>query len=345
MPANAGLLTDLGTYNTFTLDDNVGQLLLNSLVSWDVQMIQGIFSERPTDRHIPYREAMLASGIVLPAPRSSSMSAAEGFSADDSSTMLNLLRDTGLAVIDLGEPLTSDDFLRLGAFLGTAMPETDATVAPFVERGVILNIRSEFASTDDVSVQPFATNFLTLHTEGSGRPAPQQPRYIVLMCCEPGASTAAQTVLVQQQRVESKLSSADIDVLSRTRYTNSPDQPSIVRNTNGRNVFAFRDFLRQELAWTHSSPDASECDHNANQGTSDRLFGENRADSPDPVSTINDTIGNLLAAMYAPGEATGIHWKRGLIVVIDNSRFFHGKSSAVSPELAGRRHLKRLRII
>lgn len=230
------------------------------------------------------------------------------------------LRDQGLVVVQLDEPLTRARFLALGASLGEMMPETDPAVLPYVEHRMILNLVSDGGRTSDVARQPFSTNALTLHSEGSGRGAVEQPRFIVLMCCDPGdAAALAQTVLVPMTSVARRLTAAQLATLAQTRYRTGRVVPALVREVDSRRVFSFRDFSAQALEWTYTSDD----------GTDDDVNGAIRA---------------LLAAMYASEGASGLHWRRGTLVVIDNTFWFHGRTAGAATRAEAPRHLRRLRI-
>lgn len=283
--------------------------------------MDGTFVEQVTDKHIQLRQDMLESGTILPPPLLDTIKLqTNNFLTTVDNTILNTLYKTGHVVVQLDEPLSNKQFITLGSLLGTAMPETDPAVKSYVERDTILNLVSEYGHTQDVSHQPFATNFLTLHTESSSRRAEEQPRYIVLMCNEPGDdATAAQTVLVPMATVERQLTPDEIAILSQTRYHNSYHGPSIVRSLGDHHVFSFRDFHTQNLEWTYANNDQSADD-------------------------INTTIRSLLASMYAPGASTGVHWKCGMLIIIDNTFFFHGKTAGSFTTSTKKRHLKRLRI-
>nr|BBG06566.1 alpha-ketoglutarate-dependent dioxygenase [Streptomyces sp.] len=280
----------------------------------------GTFLTAADDPHVPLRERTLGNGTPLrdlaprPGPATGPHDALHAEVSDQ-------LWRRGLAAVQLDEPLPNDRFTALGAFLGTAMPERDPAVRPYVEDEVILNLRSEHRRTDDVSLQPFAGNYLSLHTESSGGPVERQPRYIVLMCVAPGdASQGARTVLVPMRDVARRVAPRTTDVLSRTRYRHHPGVPTIARKAGDRWVFSFRDFLTDELHWTREGPEG------------------------DAVA-VNDALRDLLAAMYAPGHARAVHWRRGLLVVIDNTYFFHGRTAGSAAPEARLRHLKRLRIV
>jgi len=283
--------------------------------------MNGSFLERPTDRHVGLRRALLDSGVPLPAP---GLNTANVRTADFPDRVFQHvfppLRKLGLSVVRLDEPLSDEQFIILASHLGNPIPELAPAVQPYVTREVILNLVSEHGHTVDPSLQPFATSFLTLHTEGSGRPIQEQPRYIVLMCCDPGDSAvAAQTVLVPMDSVDRRLNAGQIALLAQTRYSQSENSPWLVRDFCGRRVFSFRDFYEEPLNWAFAG-----CVQDA--------------------QAINDAILSLLAAMYSADDASGVQWVRGLLVVIDNTFFFHGRTAGRAETSTRHRHLKRLRI-
>ncbi|MFF2998211.1 TauD/TfdA family dioxygenase [Streptomyces sp. NPDC057950] len=274
-----------------------------------------------TDAHIAPRANLLELGSELaPPPLPVPDVSAEGFRGRALDDFLGRLGKDGLAGVRLDRPLSDDRFRAFGEVLGTPLPESDPTVLPRVSLDVVLNLVEEGPRTENVSLQPFAANPLSLHTEGSGRPAAEQPRYIVLMCCEPGDVTrAAQTVLSPMDAIGGRLTPGERETLSRTRYRRNVQGPPILRDDDGRRVFSFRDFLAEPLEWTYSGS----------------------ATTPD---TVNSALRGLLTAMYAPGRHTGVRWTRGLLLAIDNTYYFHGRRAGTSSVPARRRHLKRLRI-
>jgi len=284
--------------------------------------MQGVFLEQPTDPHVQLRSTLLGWNALLPSPpaiRSNGSQSAEHLIRGCG--LLDRLAQFGLCVLERDEPMTDREFIRLGSLLGNILPETDPSVQPHVDEQVILNVVSVHSDTNDVTRQPFAVNSLSLHTESSGRPLSHQPRYIVLMCVEPGEATAARTVLVPMTSVENMLSSEAIEVLTGTRY-HRQGVPYLVRNVGNRRVFSFRDFVQEPLHWTHD------------RGAEDQ------------TAIVNCALRELLAGMYSATDARAITWKTGLLVVIDNTYFFHGRAAAAGVAgLQRRRHLKRLRIL
>jgi hypothetical protein len=282
-------------------------------------VLHGTFLERPDDPHVPLRAAMLSGETTLPQP---AVPVRTGRAADFPGEVFDQvsadLTGSGLAVVDLDEPAPADAFRAFGERLGEPMPERDPTVQPYVEQSVILNLRAERGHTADVSLAPFARNFLSLHSESSGRRVAEQPRHIVLMCCEPGDATAAQTVLVPMSGVAERLGEDRVELLAGTRYLAATEPPTIARREAGRTVFSFRDFMSGALEWVGEGGDAD---------------------------TVNAALRALLAAMYAPGTVAGVHWRRGRVVIIDNTFFFHGRTAGSTGAGSRTRHLKRLRVI
>ncbi|MGH3185682.1 MAG: TauD/TfdA family dioxygenase [Streptosporangiaceae bacterium] len=285
-----------------------------------MRAIDGVFREQPTDAHVRCRHHLLAGGAPLSPPPVEPITACSGeFPGTGAATVLEELDRRGLAVVRLDEPLPDDRFVAFGSMLGTPLPETDPGVQPFVRDSIVFNLMSRYNETEDTNLQPFATNYLTLHSEGSGRPVNEQPRFIVLMCCEPGAAASAHTVLVSMADVAEDLGAWTRQVLVNARYRRSRQGPPICRGRDGRVVFSFRDFAGSALEWTYT--------------------GERSAHE------VNDAIRSLLSAMYQPNLAVGVRWERGMLVIIDNTYFFHGRTAGTAATATAARHLKRMRIL
>lgn len=285
-------------------------------------MAEGTFRERGTDPHVGDRGELLAGSADTPVVAATIIGqagqAGDGVFAAMTSDLMAELARSGYAVVQLDRPLSHDSFLALGSLLGSPAPETDPAVQRYVQDAVVLDLISEHDRTADVNLQPFATNFLAVHSESSGRPAEAQPRYIVLMCCEPGTATAAQTVLIPMAAVAAALTAAQRGVLMGTRYRRNLNGPAILREQDGAPVFSFRDFMDEPLEWA--------------------CAGEPAADA------VNGAIRALLAAMYRPGVASAVRWRSGMIVVIDNTRYFHGRTAGAAAAAGQPRHLKRMRV-
>lgn len=281
--------------------------------------VRGTFLERPDDPHVALRAALL-DGRALPAaqPAPEPLPAGVGVAGVEA-VLRGQLDRHGIGLVALDEPLSSPELTALGDRLGDIMPETDPAVQANVEDGRILHLISAEGNTADVSRQPFATGWLSLHSEGSGRPAPSQPRYIVLMCLHPGDDeNAAQTVLVPFAPVDARLTAAQREILDHLRYDRE-GVPTIRRVVDGRAVYSFRDFQADELNWV--------CE-------SDR-FGPQE---------VREALTALLRAMYDEAGAWALQWRRGLLAVIDNTWSFHGRSAAPFAGSSRHRHLARIRI-
>lgn len=288
-------------------------------------MAEGTFRERGADSHVGDRRELLAGSADTPVVAATIIrqagQAGDGVFASMTADLMAELARSGYAVVQLDRPLSHDSFLALGSLLGSPTPETDPAVQRYVQDAVVLNLVSEHDRTGDVNLQPFATNFLAVHSESSGRPAAAQPRYIVLMCCEPGTATAARTVLIPMAAVAAALTAAQREVLMGTRYRRNLDGPSILREQDGAPIFSFRDFMDDPLEWVWAGEP-----------------GEPAADA------VNGAIRALLAAMYRPGVASAVRWRSGMIVVIDNTRYFHGRTAGAAAAAGQPRHLKRMRV-
>jgi alpha-ketoglutarate-dependent taurine dioxygenase len=116
--------------------------------------------------------------------------------------------------------------------------------------------------------------------------------------------------------VTARLTPREREVLSRTRYAHLPPGEPVLRPGEDAPVFSFRDFLTDTLDWVN--------------------------DGGDDPAEVNAALESLLTAMYAPG-ARGVRWSAGLLVVIDNTRHFHGRTAGET-STSRPRHLKRLRI-
>lgn len=291
--------------------------------------VQGTFVERNSDPHVTLRDCLLNSGRRLRPPREAVPQVPPVAPGELVAEAVRQLHSDGLFLGALDTIPADDDFIALGRTLGEPIPETDPAVQDHVSREVLLNLVSVHPETDDASLQPFATGALTLHSEGSGRPVAGQPRYIVLMCCEPGKPAVAaggrelvpaQTVVVPMADVHEALTPAERDILRGTRYRTGQAVPTVLREVDGRPVFSFRDFGNAQLHWVSDARGATE-------------------------SHVNDAFRALLAAMYALEPAGAVHWAHGTVAVIDNTRFFHGRTSGAAHQPGSRRHLKRLRIM
>ncbi|WP_190241084.1 aminotransferase class I/II-fold pyridoxal phosphate-dependent enzyme [Nostoc sp. 'Peltigera membranacea cyanobiont' 210A] len=281
--------------------------------------IRGTFLESPTDSHVSLRATFLErwalpSPLIKPHRINADTLLSNGLAAVERD-----LERSGVGIIQMDHPLNDLDFIAFGYELGTPIPEKDPAVQPFVTEHVVLNLRTISDKTEDVSIQPFAANFLTLHSESSGRRWTEQPRYVVLMCADPGDDeSAAQTVIVPNGSIIDQLSFDACAILAETFYDNDTGSPAILRLENGRRIISFRDFHQRELHWIHDGP------ANANQ--------------------VREALLDLLAAMYSGNDAYAIRWSTNLLAIIDNHTVMHARSTSVYDPTKSSRFLKRLRV-
>lgn len=220
----------------------------------------------------------------------------------------------GVANLELDGLLTTNQFIALARALGDPQPETAAEVARFVDGGVILNLAPALKWSADPASEPFSWSAVRLHTEGSARPRRRQPRYVMLHCVEPGSPTTGdQTVLVSMADVRKRLTDEQMAVLSAVRLDDL-DDASVFAPATTPPIFCFRDFGADEMRWVCSRPGI------------------------DPTEVAKAIVALAVGMYTAP--CFGVHWARHALVVIDNRRFFHGRTRGAGTH----RHLRRIRV-
>lgn len=223
------------------------------------------------------------------------------------------LGESGVAHVELDGQLPADRFIALAAAFGDPQPETSAEVARFVDDGIVLNLSPALEWSSDGAFEPFSWSAVRLHSEGSTRPTAQQPRYIMLHCVEPGSPTTGdQTILISMADVCARLTDEQAAILSTVRLGSSDDAAPLMRASPP--VLCFRDFGGAEIRWTCAQPSAS------------------------PRQVVHSIVALAIAMYTAP--CYGVHWTRHALTVIDNHRFFHGRTRGAGVH----RHLRRIRI-
>ncbi|QHC31820.1 MULTISPECIES: TauD/TfdA family dioxygenase [unclassified Streptomyces] len=282
--------------------------------------MKGTFRERPDHPHVALRDRLLDQGRGYDLPLTPLPGRADAPWETARAVLDAQVRPHGIGLLDLDRVMSNEEFLAFGAVLGTAQPERSADVAGMVDDGVILNLRTCRPATADPARQPFAANPLTLHSESSGAPVAAQPRYIVLMCvAATEQKTAGQTVLVAMSDVHDALSPGTRKLLGHLRYDRPGEVPAVLRHCDGRPVFSLRDFHHTPMDWTLDT----------------------RADDP---AEVNRALAEAYAALYSR-RCSGLRWVPGRLAVIDNTRYFHGRTRAPEPAPGRVRHLKRLRVL
>lgn len=232
-------------------------------------------------------------------------------------TLVEGARDLGVGAAVLPDPLEIDEYIRLGRLIGEPYDERANEVQPFVSRAVVLNLTARSHASVPTAMQPFSQAPLTLHTESSGAPLERQPRYICLMCLEPGDPDTAQTIAVSMDPVNAELDARARATLRAVSYA-PPGSPFLLRGTERRPVFAFRDFGEEPVRW--------------------------RSHAEAETHVVNTALAELTGAMYA-APVQAVSWRRGMIVLLDNHRVFHGRTAGRSTNTSDQRHLQRLRLL
>lgn len=270
---------------------------------------RGVFTADPS----PLREAALN-----PAPYISNgepPQALQGSPGRIAKTMSTMSERSGLAVGNLAEPFTTEEYLEYGWALGELHAEKAPQVQDRVLKTYILDLTSSEDSNAKTDRQPFSQAPLLAHTESSAEPVERQPGFITLMCLDPGNLEFAQTLVVPMRGVLSRLSEDDRATLRLLRYDRD-GAGTILRSTGKADVLAFRDFGSAPLAW--------------------------RADRPLGAQATHATLQRLTEAIYAAPRTT-VRWNRGLLVLIDNTKAFHARTVGAGSPQARNRHLQRLR--
>lgn len=286
--------------------------------------MRGIFRQRPDHPFVALRQAVLAGDRTssLPFAPEPAQSATP---ADAATVVLDQIERHGIGLVQLDQCMTNAEFRAFGDVLGRAQPERSPDVRARVEDQVILNLVTDSGPTGDPARQPFGANPLSLHSESSGAPLSAQPRYIVLMCLSAGAdSESGKTILVPMSAAHDSLDQSARTLLATTSYdlaTTSYDldghPPAILRSVGGRPVFCFRDFQDTPLRW--------------------------KSTSSVETSAVDAALSQLCVAMYG-ATVYGLTWSAGLLAVIDNTCYFHGRTTTPTPRRGNARHLKRMRL-
>ena len=284
-------------------------------------MIEGVFVEQPGDVHVRLRSELFERGPRHLPDTSRRTQAPAADAVAPVTARLGELRERGLIVLELDEPLSDAAFVAVGSLLGDPRRHPPIPGKQYSDADLILNLVSEHGHTSDPSHQVFSTYYLSLHTEGSTRPLAWQPRFIALLCCEAGdESSEAATVLVPMAAVGDQLDATSLEVLMATRYRDNDLGAPIARRVGGRWVFSFKDFLDQPLEWVHTGSAAG-------------------------AAHVNQCIRALLCAMLAPAGATSIRWGRGVLAIFDNTFFFHGRTAGGAARPTRPRHMKHMQMI
>jgi hypothetical protein len=223
----------------------------------------------------------------------------------------------GLATVRFAQVLSSLELLRFAGCFGEPMPEASPHASAHAEQDAVLNLvpteAGEVVSTDG---EPFSMRPIRMHSEASRAPPDAQPTHLVFQCVRPaGDGCGGQTLIRAMSDVAARLDDGARTALEHTRYAGAAGTGAIL--TGAR--FAFRDFGSDELAWIYD--------------------GAPRADA---AGEVNAAFEALTHALYDP-PIFGLPAAPALVVVLDNRRWFHGRTAIRAG--GGGRHLQRVRVI
>jgi alpha-ketoglutarate-dependent taurine dioxygenase len=283
----------------------------------------GVFIEQPFHRHVAAREAALRRPDWLPEP---ALVRCFELATDEVETAMEpvsaAIAQDGIAKLRFERVLTNDEFVAVGSHLGDVMTiNTSPDLLEQVEGSHVFNLRHEHAlTTGEYSLALISQNYLTMHSEVCVRRAPDQPRYIALLCLVPSPPhTGGQTIFVPMDEVHARVSPEQAELLVEAHFREFPASPPILSWREGRPVFSFRDFGTDLMWW--------------------RYVGERAL----AAGEFNRAILTLLEAIYDRGLWFGIEWNAAEVVIFDNWRFFHGRTLIQSQD-GERRHFKNIKI-
>jgi alpha-ketoglutarate-dependent taurine dioxygenase len=273
-----------------------------------------LLPSRP-DELVEARARVLRQSRWYPAPPHEARTAHDTTEID-----MDVLRDDlqrfGVAVVNVAGPVDNAAFIAFAEQLGQPEPERDPAVQPYVTDRVILDMRP-VTDGSDRNLEPFSPQPLTLHVEGTRRTADSQYRYLVFEYREmPSRDTGGQTLLLPMERLVERLGSA-LDP-GRHLALHNPAAGPIVSEQRGHTLVYYRD------------PDT------------DPVNGYTDADGFDGTDAA-EFLQVLTRSLYEPADICGLHPRANQLVVLDNTRFLHGRSGQAAP--AASRRLRRIRVL
>lgn len=282
--------------------------------------MEGVFEEVISSYYVEAKNLILTEKVALPTIKADLIV----YNLSDLILLVKKELDVnGFVYLNLDRYLLNEELLEIGSSLGVAIPENtnDVATKDFIEEDVILNISSTYGLQSIDNSRPFSINSLAMHTECSQRNLVDQPKYLMLVCYCSGEHSSAKTLFVSMDEIINRLSDKDIELLSNTRYQNVKST-YIINNSNDKLFFSFRDFGSRKLSWVYDGTNKNITNHE-----------------------VNSAIKNLLSIIYNVDLIKSINWSERDFLIFDNSRFFHGKTSAKTLDQKGNRLLKRIRIL
>ena len=262
------------------------------------------------------REAVLTQTKWFPGPEVPALSSTASGLVSGPAAFISVLQTSGAAHFDLDRSLTDAELISLAKELGSPLPETHPSTVDHVDNYVILNIRPVYRQPNEGD-HVFSEAPIALHTESVHRPLHLQPRYLVFECIiAPPRDKGGQTILVSMESVARALAQDHHGILAATCLSAQVDDiPIELAGEVSRPIIRFSDTLPRAIAWRRS------------QYT---------------TASVKEALHALLDALYSPPHVRGIAWQPHRLVVIDNQRWFHGRTATISGE---GRHIRRVRVL
>jgi alpha-ketoglutarate-dependent taurine dioxygenase len=241
------------------------------------------------------------------------ISISEAAAVDEAAMLRERVDDAGLALFQLTRPLDVDEFIALARVLGVPERETDRSLMDRVVSGIILDLKPDSTLPVTEHSQPFTPQPLTYHVEGSRRPLGASPTYLLFQCLErPAVDQGGQTIVRSIDDTLAALTEATQTVLANTVLNPELTTATVIYERGGRRTLNFRDPAPAEFRWR----------------------------SPYDRAEVVCAFAELLSVIYDRNATVGIPWREGLLVVVDNHRWLHARTSGC----AGKRHLQRIRV-
>lgn len=241
------------------------------------------------------------------------ISISEAAAVDDAAMLRERVDHAGLALFQLTRPLDADDFIAVARVLGVPERETDRSLMDRVVSDVILDLKPDSTLPVTEHSQPFTPQPLTYHVEGSRRPVGTSPTYLLFQCLEaPAVGRGGQTIVRSVDNTLAALTEATQAVLANTVLNPESTTATVIYERGGRRTLNFRDPAPAEFRWW----------------------------SPYDRVEVVCALAELLSVIYDRDATVGIPWHEGLLVVVDNHRWLHARTSG----FAGKRHLQRIRV-
>ena len=286
--------------------------------------LEGVVREQPDEPHVARRQQVLRRERWYPAPPGTLPQDVAAADLVDAFARIKIAVEThGVVLLRFDRLLTNPELISLASLLGTPQQQSDHRLGPYVEDGVILNLRADHVETADLTWELlFAENYVMMHSELAGRLIPEQVRYLLFQCvAAPVRDEGGQTLLVPMAAVRAQLTDRQAAILRVTRHGGYRDPPMLLTTHEGRDVFAVKDAEGEDLPWRHD--------------------GDDRTVTADEVDA---AVRALLGAIYHEPSTFGVPWEPLVLGVFDNTRFLHARTFSRRPVDGPARHLREIRV-